>query len=275
MDEFMIKAWVKIPNEEEKRAMSEQDNDKQPLMTIVHDIGSLKQKLQGLQQNIKELNEQVKTIKQNIVALKNMFSDENIGLLRYVTSTNSAINNIKPVLGDINQNVKKIDKMEEAIGNIDYNIRNGISGGNNDGDYIRSLQGKLSEFEDDLYLKLMRKYVVDSQISLYVQIAERNYYEKDEKLETILRSFDQKLQSIGIKTTISQVGDTFNPQFMTTGHYPNVATTDENMDGKIAASVHPSFVWTLPTIRQRSAPLLLKEEEVILYHYSKKEEQNN
>jgi hypothetical protein len=83
----------------------------------------------------------------------------------------------------------------------------------------------------------------------------------------------KKLESIGVKVVSSESGAEFDPAYMKTGHYTNIPTNNEQLNGKVARSVTPAFMWTLPSTRQPFSSLLLKEEEVVLYVYTDDVEQ--
>lgn len=204
---------------------------------------------------------------------------------RNVEALNSAVLNLRQEVSQIqielNSFIKnmggniaeKVNKIDDTIGDLSYNLLMANSSPSIESDYKQILEKKITEYEDDLYLKLMKKYVVDSQIALYIHVADQNYQEKDEKLDKILYMIASKLEAIGVIIKNSKQCDPFDPSCMTTGHYPNTPTTDENLDGKVSNSIHPSFIWILPSIKQQSTNLLLKEEEVTLYEYTQTFEQ--
>ena len=222
------------------------------------------------------MNKQIATYNNSVTSFRNFVNDEQSVQTNCITDIQAKLQSVNSSLAGIPQlvegisKIEKIDSIEETVGNIDYNLRN-ASSSNGDDEYKQILNKKLSEYEEDLYKKLMRKYVIDTHISLFIQINEQiRNSESDNSLKVVLEMILAKLDAIGIKTYSSKQGDSFNPQYMTTGHYPNIATDNEELDGKVAESVSPLFKWNLPSIRQQTDQMLLKEEEVILYQYSKK-----
>lgn len=253
-----------------------------------------------IERSIQHLNDELSTIKQflptiqkEVESIKQYLIDAD---LQRVVSVSDTVNNIRLTSADISKDVKtilseacdlkpdfcksaslnqennkKLDEMSEVLANIDYNIRMGANTGNTqDSQYTQMLQEKINEYESDLYLKLMRKYVIDSQLSLYNQIVMRlTNIGRNIELENVLKFITSKLEVVGIKTVKSKSGDIFNPRTMNTGNYPNIQTTDPLLEGKVAESVSPAFVWYLPTVRQQISQLVLQEEEVRLYEVTK------
>lgn len=244
------------------------------------EISSIKNELKEIRESIDFINTQVGAFFDSLSSFKKYINDEETFQTNYLTDIQAKLKRIDtsvkviPSIVDGMSKIDKLDGIEDVVENIDYNIRSAASSGD-DSDYKQELSKKLSEYEDDLFMKLMRKYVIDSQISLYIQINDQlRILGTDTNLKQVLDLIVNKLEAIGIKTHLSKRGDTFNPKYMTTGHYPNIETDNENLDGKIADVVRPSFFWNLPTIRPQYEPLLLKEEEVILYQYVNKENKN-
>lgn len=244
------------------------------------EISLIQNELKEIRESIDFINMQVGAFFDSLSSFKKYINDEETFQTNYLTDIQAKLKridtsvNVIPSIADGMSKINKLDGIEDAVGNIDYNIRNASSSGG-DSEYKEELSKKLSEYEEDLYMKLMRKYVIDSQISLYVQINDQSrIHGTDSALKQVLDLIINKLDAIGIKAYSSKPGDTFDPKHMTTGHYPNIETEIEDWDGKVAESVTPSFIWSLPTMRQQSDQMLLKEEEVILYKYVKKEYQN-
>lgn len=253
-----------------------------------------------IERSIQHLNDELSTIKhflpiiqKEVESIKQYLIDAD---LQRVISVSDTVNNIRLTSADISKEVKtilsktcelkpdicnsaslnqesnkKLDEMCEVLANIDYNIRVGANTGNTqDSQYTQILQEKINEYESDLHLKLMRKYVIDSQLSLYNQIVLRlKNIGSNIELENILKLITSKLEGVGVRTVKSKSGDSFNPRTMKTGNYPNVQTTDPLLEGKVAESVSPSFVWNLPSVRQQTSQLVLQEEEVRLYEFTK------
>lgn len=262
-------------------------------LSVQESIRELCSRIHILSQELSVVNQIVPSIQQEIEFIKQYLVDAD---LRRVISISDTVNNLRLTSADIGKDIKeiksgvdsakmdvgntanqvhdsnsKLSEMSEALANIDYNIRVGTNMGNNqDGQYTQMLQEKINEYENDLHLKLMRKYIVDSQLSLYNQIVQRLIDNGSNlELENILKLIISKLEMIGIKTIQSKPGDNFNPKMMKTGNFKASQTTDALLDGKIAVSISPAFVWSLPSVRQQSSTLVLQEEVVKLYEYNK------
>lgn len=241
------------------------------------DIATIGNELKEIRESIDFMNTQIATYHDSVTSFRKFVDDEQAIQTHCLTDiqaklqrVNSSVSGI-PNLVEVTSEIDRIKGIEEIVGNIDYNLRNAASSAGGDDDYKKMLRNKISEYEEDLYKKLMRQYVIDTLISLYTQINNRlRISGTDETLKHVLDMFLYKLETLGIKACSSKSGDSFNPQCMTTGHYPNIDTDDDELDGKVAESVCPMFVWTLPTVRQQAEQLLLQEEEVTLYHKSKK-----
>ena len=251
------------------------DNQKVPV-DYSKDIEAIRNELKEIRESIDFMNTQIATYYDSVTSFRKFVDDEQSVQTHCLTDiqaklqhVNSSLSGIPNLVEGISK-IEKIDGIEEIVGNIDYNIRNAASSSEDD-EYKQMLGKKLSEYEEDLYKKLMRKYVIDTHISLFTQINEQSRISgSDNSLKQVLKMIVHKLETIGVKTYSSKPGDSFNPQYMTTGHYPNIETDNEQLDGKVAESVSPMFSWNLPSIRQQIDQMLLQEEEVTLYHYSKK-----
>lgn len=250
------------------------ENDQKRPADYGKEITAIKNELKEIRESIDFTNEQIALFNENVMSFKDYINNLQTAQTNYLSNIQARLQHINSSVADIPRivdNVSKIDKIDdidEVVGNIDYNIRNSAST-NGDSEYKQILTTKLSEYEEDLYKKLLRKYVIDTQISLYTQINEQlRRTETNDSLRSVLDLIINKLEEIGVKTFSSKPGDVFNPKCMTTGHYPNEDTDDEELGGKVAESVQPMFLWVLPSIRQQSDQMLLKEEEVTLYHYN-------
>ena len=219
--------------------------------------------IQGIKDEFKSLHQEISALNNNVIKLSDLIVNGNLNLRSLQESLNETTHHF----------AEKIDGIEDMVGNIDYNIRSGSASNSSDSEYKQALQSKLSEYEEDLYMKLMRKYVVDSQISIYIQIAEQLFIEHDDKLEKVLTLMAKKLESIGVKVVSSESGAEFDPAYMKTGHYTNIPTNNEQLNGKVARSVTPAFMWTLPSTKQQLNSLLLKEEDVVVYVFTDNVEQ--
>ena len=175
---------------------------------------------------------------------------------------------IKPSLDESLSGIVTIDKKLDNIRDIceskDNIYRNIINE-----ESLRSLQNQISDYKEDLYLKLLSKYVIDINIALFKRIAYRNYdltkeEQKDNELEKFQKYILQSFLTIGILSVSTKEGQDFDPEFMTASDY-TIPTTDKNLNGKIALSLIPRFTWALPSLQQQSTSLMLSKEEVILY----------
>ena len=140
-------------------------------------------------------------------------------------------------------------------------------------EHLRHLQNQLSNYREDVFLKLVSRYVIDINITLYKRIAYRNYNLAQEgvqniELENVQKLIIQRFSTLGILSHSSKDRDDFNPEIMIISNYPSIQTTDENLIGKVAISMIPRFEWTLPNLQSQSSTLTLNPEEVILYDNS-------
>ena len=167
------------------------------------------------------------------------------------------------------------EEIKKTVGNIDFNIRSGhIAGGNGDEQATQILQDELKAYREDLYRKLMSRYITDTQIYVYEQIA-RQIHEQNGNadLEGILNIMRQQLRAIGLEARSSQPSAEFDPARMEVSRYPSCPTDDEQLDGYVAKSLVPEFSW-IPTAQDvRPERLMLSKEKVILYAYEKPEQQ--
>lgn len=247
------------------------------------EIAALRNEIKEIQESIVRLNDQLESVNKNFIAalttfttsFQKLITDEqslqidNFGdILSKIGQVESKVSTLQNIVSGISQKDDlngKIDNIAETIANINYNILSAPSTDANS-ETVQILNKKLAEYQDDLYMKLLRKYVIDSHISLYTQINDLAHtLEDNNQLNIVLRIIISNLEAIGIKTHTSKSGDPFDSNSMTTGHYPNIETTNETLAGKVAESICPAFIWNLPTIRQQSNQMILKEEEVTLY----------
>lgn len=253
--------------------MNDKGFDENPKLPVSdgNDIATIKNDLKEIRESIDFINTQISRYHESVTSFRKFVDNDQTIQTHCLTDIqaklqriNSSVSGI-PRLVEVTAGIDRIKDVEEIVGNIDYNLRNASSSVGGDDDYKNMLRKKISEYEEDLYKKLMRKYVVDTLISLYTQINDQLRSSKNESLKYVLDMILNKLEPLGIKAYSSRSGDLFNPQCMTTGHYPNINTDDSELDGKVAESVCPMFVWILPTIRQQAEQMLLQEEEVTLY----------
>lgn len=248
------------------------ENQKTPV-DYFNDITTIRNELKEIRESIDYMNTQITTYHDSVTSFRKFVDNEQAIQTHCLTDiqtklqrVNSSVSGI-PNLVEVTSEIDRIKGIEEIVGNIDYNLRNASSSVGGDDVYKNMLREKISEYEEDLYKKLMRKYVIDNLISLYLQINDRlRISGTDESLKHVLDLILNKLETLGIKAYSSKPGDSFNPQYMTTGHYPNIDTNNGELDGKVAESVCPMFVWELPIVRQQVEQMLLQEEEVTLYH---------
>lgn len=239
------------------------------------DITSFTTILSNHDKNLSSIQKSISTYNESLSSFKKLITDEQSLQIDNYGDILSKIEQVKSIVSTIQKNVSsnslenklnaKIESISETVENINYNILSSPQTDANS-EAIQTLNKKLAEYQDDLYMKLLRKYVIDSHISLYTQVNDLAHTLEDDKhLNIVLKNIISKLETIGIKTQISKSGDPFDPKRMTTGHYPNIETSNETLAGKVAESICPAFIWNLPTIRQQSNQMILKEEEVTLY----------
>ena len=162
-----------------------------------------------------------------------------------------------------------MNEIKSAVNNIDYNIRSGNAGrGNGDEQSTKVLQDELAMYRDDLHRKLMSRYIADSQLYLYEQIA-RQIHEQNgnEDLERVLNLMRQQLRAIGLESRSSQQNDDFDPARMEVSRYPSYPTDNQQLDGRIAKSLVPEFSWSATAQEARPERLMISKEKVILYEY--------
>lgn len=248
------------------------ENQKTPV-DYFNDITTIRNELKEIRESIDYMNTQIATYHDSVTSFRKFVDNEQAIQTHCLTDiqtklqrVNSSVSGI-PNLVEVTSEIDRIKGIEEIVGNIDYNLRNASSSVGGDDVYKNMLKEKITEYEEDLYKKLMRKYVIDNLISLYLQINDwLRISGTDESLKHVLDLILNKLETLGIKAYSSKPGDSFNPQYMTTGHYPNIDTNNGELDGKVAESVRPMFVWKLPIVPQQVEQMLLQEEEVTLYH---------
>lgn len=241
-----------------------------------NEVTSIRNELKEIRAAIDSLNAQIATYHNRVISLREFVGNEQVKQAHCLTDIqtqlaglNSSVSGISN-LDNIISEIERIKGIEEIVGNIDYNLRNATSSSSGDEEYKNMLRQKVAEYEEDLYKKLMRKYVIDSLISLYTYINDKlRISGTDDFLKKILENILYKLQTLGIEAHSSKPGDSFDPRCMTTGHYSNIVTNDDELDGKVAESVCPMFVWKYPELHQHVQPILLKEEEVTLYQSNK------
>jgi len=139
-------------------------------------------------------------------------------------------------------------------------------------EYIKYLQKEVSRMRDDTNLKLMRKYVLDTQIRLYLQIANRLHdLGNEEELRKVLELIKSNLSEIGVSFSNSSVGSPFNPMSMQLSLKDSKYTNDKSLDKTVACSIAPGFIWTVPIEGSQAESLVLKREEVVLWQYTEDE----
>lgn len=172
--------------------------------------------------------------------------------------------NVQKMLNQLSSSQEQMEPLPELVRNIDYNIR--VSGsGNSDKEYVADLQKRLSEFQEDTYLKLLRKYILDSFISLYTNISYQ-IFEKGltTQMQNILKIIENDLLKMGIKLRSSNTMQRFDPLHMTICDGKTDITDDEKSENLVSRSIVPEFIWTLPAIGHQQVTTLQKEV-VILY----------
>ncbi|MCQ2257363.1 MAG: hypothetical protein MJZ41_05130 [Bacteroidaceae bacterium] len=137
-------------------------------------------------------------------------------------------------------------------------------------DYVNKLHHQLESLQGDACLFLMRKYVIDSQIELYKRIAYRLCdLKSDRELQGLISFLKTQLSTIGVQYIETPTGSEFSGKTMqvASGEKRTQLTNDKSLDGKVATTVVPRFIWTLPTSQGKSS-VLLSKEEVILWEYT-------
>ena len=120
------------------------------------------------------------------------------------------------------------------------------------------------------YLELLRKFVINSHLDLYQRIAHYAYENPDkEELQKVLTIMHRQLEQLGIRMVSSPPASPFDPEKMDVSLYASVPTDNPEMDGIVAFSLVPRFIWTLPLpgFQDGGQGLTLLKEEVILYEY--------
>lgn len=138
-----------------------------------------------------------------------------------------------------------------------------------DTSYLKSLQDKVSKMEQDTYLKFMRKYVLDSQIRLYQQVAQRLYdLGDDSELSKVLTLIKGILSEIGVSAYETKPGVVFDPSCMQPSLKESLYTDDPSLNRYVAKSVSPCFVWDVDVAGRDACRHILKKEEVVLWKYT-------
>lgn len=211
-------------------------------------------KYQSLNAKIDELAKKIEIIH---TSLEGKISNR-CGLLE------DGIANIQKVLNQLCSSQELMKPLPELVKNIDYNIRVS-SGGNTDKEYISDLQKRLSEFQEDTYLKLLRHYILDSFISLYTNISYQIFENGlTAQMQNILKIIENDLLKMGIKLRTSNTMQRFDPLHMTICDGKTDVTDDDKLENLVSRSIIPEFLWTLPAIGHQQVTTLQKEV-VILY----------
>lgn len=210
-----------------------------------------------LETRIRELRQSLlQVIQEGLSTTQNRITDLGRNVVALQTNMESLRQNITP-LGD-------------TLANMDYNLRSGMlnQGAGQDGQAVEAMQTELQRYKEDVYMKLMRQYIIDSHLSIYQKIAHR-LYEKpgDEELPKVLKLIRMTLSSLGIEAQTSPVGSEFRPADMEVSFYPSRPTEDRENSGRVAASIVPQFIWTLPAVGMQNQRMTLLKEEVVLYEY--------
>lgn len=215
-------------------------------------------KYQSLSAKIDELDKKIEIFQ---TSLEGKISDR-FSLLE------GGVANMQKMLNQLISSQEQMKPLTELVRNIDYNIRVG-GGGNSDKEYISDLQKRLSEFQEDAYLKLLRQYILDSFISLYTNISYQ-IFEKGltVQMQNILKIIENDLLKMGIKLHSSNTMQRFDPLHMTICDGKTDITDDENSENFVSRSIVPEFIWTLPAIGHQQVTTLQKEV-VILYSLNK------
>lgn len=178
------------------------------------------------------------------------------------------ISNMEVVLNQLDRSQDQLSPLPELVRNIDYNIRvNG--GGGSDKKYIEELQKRVSEYQEDAYLKFLRQYILDSLVSLYTNISFQVYENaQTTQLQNILKIIENDLGKMGIKLHSSNPMQQFDPKHMDICEGQTEYTDDEKIENLVYCSIVPEFIWTLPAIGHQQQMMTLKKEVVVLYSLS-------
>lgn len=217
------------------------------------------------QNNISEIITYISTIEDKVSDVINRLNRIDLDRLILIQD---GMKEMKASLDDTSRSIiaidNRLDNIKNACESKDDKYRNIFNE-----ESFRSLQNQISDYKEDLYLKLLSKYVIDINIVLFKHIAYRNYEltnmgQKDIELEKLQKIILQRFMTIGILNVSTKEGKDFDPEFMTASDY-SIGTTDINLSGKIALSLIPRFIWSLPSLQQQNTSLMLSKEEVILY----------
>ena len=135
------------------------DNQKVPV-DYSKDIDAIRNELKEIRESIDFMNTQIATYNDCVTSFRKFVDDEQSIQTHCLTDiqaklqhVNSSLSGIPNLVEGISK-IEKIDSIEETVGHINYNIRNTTSSSEDDG-YKQMLGKKLSEYEDDLYMKLV------------------------------------------------------------------------------------------------------------------------
>ena len=220
--------------------------------------------------------------------LKSMGNRIAVSLSNFFWPDHEAIVSISKKLVDIEQSLDSISSLEtcpkvdvsniiECVNELKEMIPNLESSFNKaqepcevfDNQYIKTLQEENVRIHEDTNLKLMRKYVLDTQIRLYLQIANRVSDLGDElELRKVLELIKDNLSEVGVSFYSSKNGTLFDSQCMQLSLKDSKYTNDKSLDKTVACSIAPKFVWNVPVLGNNNQSFILRKEEVILWKYT-------
>ena len=185
-----------------------------------------------------------------------------------VNSNPKDFSRIEKVIDEINDKMSSIEDMGKRIENIDYNVRSNNT--NYSKDYVRGLLDRIDEYQEDVYLKLMKKYFINVYIGVYRYIALLRFNAiKDgssfdcKELEGVLKEIERGLSDASIEVQRSKEGDEFDDKEMIlSGKFERISTNEVSKKGKVAFSVLPKFTIVFP---ENNLKFSLNNEEVALY----------
>ncbi|MCQ2257364.1 MAG: hypothetical protein MJZ41_05135 [Bacteroidaceae bacterium] len=236
---------------------------------------TLKHQINEQNKCIDELRNSVNAVTANQKIL-NDCQREILEAVNAIISSNGKESKLVPYIQKLSEHQEAMEKllhgMEEKTNDIHYNVINGSSGtdSQNNSDYVRYLQEQVERLHNDTYLKFMRKYIIDTYISLYSNLSYRRFdttVEVCKEIEITLGRMRTELESIGIRLYSSPNGASFNAKTMINKRECSVHTPDDKQDVKnsICKSLLPAFYWTIPVENSSSNLHLLQKEEVALY----------
>lgn len=221
-----------------------------------------------LMPKVRTMIENQKTISKNQIVLNNLQVSLNDQFKTSERRLDVLENKIQSLVESIIEKARIQEEIKKKVSNIDYNLINSTTYGNENDNYVKLLQEQVVRLQDDTFLKMMRNYIINTYIDLYSRISKRTLElsgDSGNELHKLLIIIEEEMTSVGVLLKSSPQGCKFDPSTMTVNHDFSQQTNHPEERNTVYATITPAFIWTLPVEGKPKAEIILRKEEVALF----------